>query len=318
MLRLENAQADIKSFTITLNHSAGTKRGLGRGSFVSSVTSLVDQFYVDVLQYLKNWAAAAPRPKDSPPGAAQEVDPPVSTDIQTSQASDRDVLARQTCSEGRAAGSLNLAHSWMTTDGHRRSIVIAVVEWVCRIVRRVLRNDKNGQDDGQKHHYENDPKQPPVPQVVEVLGRYSNHRDQVERIRNLLESGPLNRSEAKSRTSKQVQRRLHPSQIDQLVDQYLAGDTIQALAAQFQLHRFTVSRILDRCRVPRHPRGIHQQRLPEVARRYEAGDSLATIAKYESVSPETIRLALQKAGFDLRRRKGWTWPSGLSNSHGSI
>lgn len=128
MLRLENAQADIKSFTITLNHSAGTKRGLGRGSFVSSVTSLVDQFYVDVLQYLKNWAAAAPRPKDSPPGAAQEVDPPVSTDIQTSQASDRDVLARQTCSEGRAAGSLNLAHSWMTTDGHRRSIVIAVVE----------------------------------------------------------------------------------------------------------------------------------------------------------------------------------------------
>jgi hypothetical protein len=88
MLLVENPQAEIKSFTITLNHSAGTKRGQGRGSFVSSVTSLVDQFYVDVLQYLKNWAAAAPRPKETPPGAAQEVNPRVSSDNQGAQSSD--------------------------------------------------------------------------------------------------------------------------------------------------------------------------------------------------------------------------------------
>jgi hypothetical protein len=32
---------------------AGTKRGQGKGSFVSSVTSLVDQFYAEVAQLLK-------------------------------------------------------------------------------------------------------------------------------------------------------------------------------------------------------------------------------------------------------------------------
>ena len=140
----------------------------------------------------------------------------------------------------------------------------------------------------------------------EVLGRYSNHTDQVERIRKLLEFGPLGPPEATSRTSKQVQRRLHPSEIDKLVDQYRAGETIQALATQHQIHRFTVGRLLDRRQVARHSKGIPQQRLPEVVRRYEAGDSLATIARYESVSPETIRLALQRAGSEIRERKGWT------------
>lgn len=76
MLLVDNPQADIKSFTLTLNHTAGTKRGQGRGSFVSSVTSLVDRFYVDALQYLKVWSAPPPRPKQAPGADAQEVAPP--------------------------------------------------------------------------------------------------------------------------------------------------------------------------------------------------------------------------------------------------
>lgn len=76
MILVENPQAEIKSFTLTLNHSAGTKRGQGKGSFVSSVTSLVDRFYVEVLQYLKNWSAPPPRPKKTPQADAQEVEPP--------------------------------------------------------------------------------------------------------------------------------------------------------------------------------------------------------------------------------------------------
>jgi hypothetical protein len=75
-LLVEDSQADIKSFSLTLNHAAGTKRGQGRGSFVSSVTSLVDRFYAEVILNLKSWSAPPPRPKDVPQADAQEIEPP--------------------------------------------------------------------------------------------------------------------------------------------------------------------------------------------------------------------------------------------------
>jgi hypothetical protein len=63
---VEQPNADIRSFTLTLSQTAGTKRGQGKGSFVSSVTSLVDQFYAEVVQPLKTWTARAPKPKAAP------------------------------------------------------------------------------------------------------------------------------------------------------------------------------------------------------------------------------------------------------------
>lgn len=39
----------------------GSKRGQGRGSFVSSVLDLVDEFYGSVVQGLRPWAAAPPK-----------------------------------------------------------------------------------------------------------------------------------------------------------------------------------------------------------------------------------------------------------------
>jgi hypothetical protein len=72
------------------------------------------------------------------------------------------------------------------------------------------------------------------------------------------------------------------------VDQYLAGETIQAFANTASDSWNHSRSALDRRQVNRHPKGIPQKRLPEVVRSYEAGDSLATIARHESVSPETI------------------------------
>jgi hypothetical protein len=90
MLIIENPQADIRSFSLTLSHPGGTKRGQGKGSFVSSVTSLVDRFYVEVLQYLKNWSAPPPRPKQAPPSDAQEVEPPGLTALEQLEAQRKD------------------------------------------------------------------------------------------------------------------------------------------------------------------------------------------------------------------------------------
>lgn len=60
-LLIEHPNADIRTFTLTLCHPAGTKRGQGHGSFVSSVLDLVDRFYEEVVQGLKPWARPAPR-----------------------------------------------------------------------------------------------------------------------------------------------------------------------------------------------------------------------------------------------------------------
>jgi hypothetical protein len=62
--------SDIRTFTLTLSHPTGTKRGQGRGSFVGSVLDLVDRFYEEVVQGLKPWTPSAPRLKTDTPETA--------------------------------------------------------------------------------------------------------------------------------------------------------------------------------------------------------------------------------------------------------
>jgi len=58
--------------------------------------------------------------------------------------------------------------------------------------------------------------------------------------------------EEKGRLSNPPQRRLSPTDIDDLVNAYRAGATINQLAAEFSIHRTTVAEHLDRLGVPRH------------------------------------------------------------------
>lgn len=69
-----NGPAEIRGFTVTLSQPAGTKRGQGRGSFVSSVTGQVDHFYAEVVQNLKAWAPLAPRVPTAAPAPLVIID----------------------------------------------------------------------------------------------------------------------------------------------------------------------------------------------------------------------------------------------------
>lgn len=71
-LLLDDPKAEITSFVLTMSQAAGTKRGQGRGSFVGSVIGLVDQFYADVVQYLKTWTAPAPKPASVKPASQDD------------------------------------------------------------------------------------------------------------------------------------------------------------------------------------------------------------------------------------------------------
>ncbi|MGH9831348.1 MAG: helix-turn-helix domain-containing protein [Blastocatellia bacterium] len=45
--------------------------------------------------------------------------------------------------------------------------------------------------------------------------------------------------------------------------------------------------------------------ISEASRRYQAGDSLATIGKALRVNAKTVREELHRAGTAIRRRRGW-------------
>ncbi len=62
-LLIEDPTKEIKSFKVTLNVVAGTKRGQGRGSFVGSVLELTERFYVEIVQNIRPWSASAPKVK---------------------------------------------------------------------------------------------------------------------------------------------------------------------------------------------------------------------------------------------------------------
>ena len=60
-LLVGDAARELRAFRVAANSSAGTKRGTGRGSFIESVLSAVDDFYEQVIQNLKPWMQAPPR-----------------------------------------------------------------------------------------------------------------------------------------------------------------------------------------------------------------------------------------------------------------
>lgn len=56
-------KADIRQFTLSVNRSAGSKRGMGRGSFIDSLLALVDDFYEHVVQDLRSPVPDVPKVK---------------------------------------------------------------------------------------------------------------------------------------------------------------------------------------------------------------------------------------------------------------
>jgi hypothetical protein len=63
---IEDPKRELRTFRIALSTPMGTKRGEGRGSFVTSVLDLLDEFYRSVVQNLKPWSAAPPKLRPEP------------------------------------------------------------------------------------------------------------------------------------------------------------------------------------------------------------------------------------------------------------
>ena len=72
-LLVADPKRDLRSFRLTLSAPMGSKRGQGRGSFVTSVVELLDAFYVDVVQAVKPWSPPKLREQPVVPDAPGDV-----------------------------------------------------------------------------------------------------------------------------------------------------------------------------------------------------------------------------------------------------
>ena len=117
--------------------------------------------------------------------------------------------------------------------------------------------------------------------------------------------------EEKGRLPNPPQRRLSPTDIDDLIAAYRAGATISQLAVEFGIHRTTVAGHLDRRGLPRRSEQTawDDETLTQAAELYATGLSLADVADQFGIDAQTVANRFRRAGVAVRPRRGWTSPA---------
>ena len=98
------------------------------------------------------------------------------------------------------------------------------------------------------------------------------------------------------RTVETAQTFLTAVEVDALVDDYLAGTGVQALAERYGVHRATVFSHLRRRNVPRRRPGLGIDEKAEAVRLRRAGVSMRAIGRRMGVDRKVVRAALVEAG----------------------
>lgn len=74
---------EIVRFRVASGVKMGTKRGTGSNSFIDSVLRAVDDFYVEVVQHLKQWQVPPPKAPARPDSVADaDTDAPLRPDTE--------------------------------------------------------------------------------------------------------------------------------------------------------------------------------------------------------------------------------------------
>lgn len=98
------------------------------------------------------------------------------------------------------------------------------------------------------------------------------------------------------RTIGKPQTFLTPSEVDRLVDDYLAGLSIGYLAHKYGVHRATVSKHLSRHNVVRRQPGLTIDEAAEAVKLHGGGISMRAIARSLGVDRKQVRVSLVAAG----------------------
>jgi hypothetical protein len=110
--------------------------------------------------------------------------------------------------------------------------------------------------------------------------------------------------------STQLQRRLTPSDVDDICANYAKGKSIDQLAQDYGIHRTTIITHLQNQGVPRRRilRKMTDDLAADAAVMYLDGHSLAsTVAEAFNVDTRTLGREFRKAGVPIRARRRWTY-----------
>lgn len=101
----------------------------------------------------------------------------------------------------------------------------------------------------------------------------------------------------KGRLSNPVQRRLSAGEIEELIQRYREGASIDGLALQHDVHRTTVIHHLDRAGIARRRvvRKMTDESVARAAARYDQGASLALVASEFGVHERTLAREFRRA-----------------------
>ena len=114
------------------------------------------------------------------------------------------------------------------------------------------------------------------------------------RLSNPIAPGPL----------RQIQRRLKPDEIDQLLSAYLAGDLVADIAARFGVSRTTVHDHVGHRGLRRRRDGWTDQQLRAASGLYAQGASLVAVGHRFGVDASTVRNRFRRSGIPIRPRRG--------------
>jgi DNA-directed RNA polymerase specialized sigma24 family protein len=134
---------------------------------------------------------------------------------------------------------------------------------------------------------------------VEVMGRYSNP-DNATRLRRVLSGHGRDRPSRRPVPSvREKQTRLTDSQHSEVVRRYAAGESSNALAAEFGVRRRTATAIIRRAGAEvRYRADVDLDAAGEL---YQSGLSLARVGAELDVSAGTVLNLLRRAGIATRR-----------------
>ncbi|MHB8465603.1 MAG: helix-turn-helix domain-containing protein [Acidimicrobiales bacterium] len=85
-----------------------------------------------------------------------------------------------------------------------------------------------------------------------------------------------------------------------MIAAYLADVGVVELAKRFDIHRSTVSAILDRQEVVRYEVGVPVDHVADVVQLYLSGSTAKDIATKLSIDPRTVRELLRKQDVAIR------------------
>jgi len=122
-------------------------------------------------------------------------------------------------------------------------------------------------------------------------------------------SNPAPATATPPQSPRPVQRRLTPSDVDDIRASYITGQTITELAETYGVNRTTIMRHLHQHGVRRRrvARKMTDAQVGQAAATYLVGHSLATVANDFNVAVRTLSREFRKAGIPIRPRQGWTY-----------